>query len=294
MPIDPLSWAFGWLADKAGDSLLTWLTPSELKSRLASTVGDWAKALPPDRYVLPEAIFQPHDPDPGPARRRLHERLIDSVLPTDEEWRLALLERWHAVRLTGGVLQPFFELSPEQASAELGALARRLRDICASDERMYRGAIACLVRGTRQLDDKTAVLMINAIEEPQAWSSTYKLHFHLHNPTDQSLLVSSLGVWIDSIQEIEGTRVKKPGAPLVEYAFEVGLPDQPGWTPLVPRGPARFYLKPGEAEFFIVEIGAGPGREYSARLSAKLTILETGETGEAASPAMWLPFERTT
>jgi hypothetical protein len=293
MPFDIIAWSLGWTLGKIGDSIIRSLTPSELRSRLSNSIESWTNALPAERYVDARAIFASSDVDPGPARRLLFERLIDSNLPTEQEWHLALVERWRTiVRGTSAAdLQPFFRLTESEASSELLKLATRLTAVCRGDERMYRNATVGLNHRIHEWQIGTPVMLINEIDEPERWNSSYYVHFHLHNGSDSSLLVAKLQAVVDEVAKINRFAAKTPGAATIEHSFTASLVPTVGPTKLVPLGPSRFTLRPGETEFFNVEIHADGGWDYLVRLSAVATKLHDGTKFDVSTARFWMSFE---
>ena len=292
MAFDLLAWALGWALGKAGEGAIKALTPNELSARLSTSIESWAEGLPSERSVNPNAIFARFEPEPGPARRLLFQRLTDSVAPSNDEWLAALLERWHAVRSLGDGLQPFFTLNETEATEALSALSQRLADVCLGDERMYRNATTGLGDRIRRWGNRSAVLAINEITEPERWETNYSLGFHLHNPKIETILVSRLEIVVEAVQEIQGASPLTPGAAIVEHEFEVLLPIEPGRALLTTSGPRRFQLEPGKTEFFRLYTAAREGYEYRVRIVALTRAIPSDEISEVTTEDFYLIYRR--
>jgi hypothetical protein len=291
MAFDVVSWALGWGLGKIFEKAIKLLTPSELSTRLTKSIQSWADSLPEESFVDPAAIFVANEPEVGPARRLLFQRLTDSRIPSREEWHKALVERWAAVRERGGDLHAFFHLPETKASDHLSTLAERLETVCLGDEQMFRTATAGLAIRIADWQQTSPVMFVSEIREPERYDAAYSISFYFHNASSEPLMVHGLSAEIIGLSSNLTSRTSTPGAPIVEYQFEVLLKPELGSVPLRAIGPRRFNLKQDETEYFNVRVTAVPGTDYRLRLTANVRELRSNSTSQASTPDFWLRFE---
>jgi hypothetical protein len=299
-----MAWALGWALGKTANGIVKALTPSELSSRLQATIGDWARSLPEDCAVDPEAIFRRNDPQSGKALRLLSSRLTDGRIPAPDEWHDALLERWKSLAGPGDDLQLFFRLPEGDASRHLYDLAERLTTVCSGDEQMYRTAVAGLserIKGWQDFEGLAArkrvlgdhvVLLVNELIEPPNYSEAYEIGFHVHNPSSAEMIIGQLAVEVLEVKSVDRHRIKTPGAPVVEHRFDVFLSPRKDKFHMNPKN-VRFTLKKDESELFRAFVEAESGFEYLVRFIATETRLRDNRAEVVSTPSLWLTFERT-
>ena len=302
MAFDPVSWVFSYGLGKVGDRIIKYLTPSELSVRLEATVRDWASGLGAERWADPVAIFSENEPEPGPARRLLAQRLTDSKLPAAQEWHDALLERWETVSAVAGERQPFFALTDEEAAHDLRQLAERLATVCRSDEKMYRASMIGLAERMEAwhvaLRDREgepdARLLVRTIDAPERYDASYKIAFHVFYGGSGVVLIERLRINVISVLPVHRYAVKTPGAPAKEYRFAARLEPRAGNYEMSSRGPRRFQLSSGNegrSELFRLEVEAQQGWAYLAQIVATQVDLQHNKSTDIATPEFWLTFE---
>lgn len=302
MAFEPLSWALSFGLGKAGDKIIKCLTPSELSVRLDATVRDWASSLPSERWAHPAAIFSENDPEPGLAGMALFQQLLDSKLPTVQQWHAALLERWQTISTAPGEHQPFFALSQSEAADHLSRLSERLVTVCRSDEKMYRESMLGLadrVEAWRTAldgaqDGQDAKLHVRDVVAPERWNANYKISFHVFYGGRSVVLIDRLRMQVVSVLPVHQHAVKTPGAPATEYCFSTHLEPLVGNYEMASQGARRFMLsagRDGRTELLQLDVTAKPGWAYLAKILATQINLEQNESTDIATPDFWLTFE---
>jgi hypothetical protein len=145
MTFDPLSWALGFVLSRTTSKLLD---KADLTAKLQKEIEAWANELPHDRSVVSAALFPDLCPNPvdRPALAALRQTLESDNVPSETQWLEAFLEQWHTIRSRGGDLQPFFTISEDDAKEHLEALARRVKQLCGQDERLFRGTALTILQ----------------------------------------------------------------------------------------------------------------------------------------------------
>lgn len=142
MDFDVISWAVGQVAGR----LLSGITKTDLPQRLNNAVKNWAKSLPANERLVPEAIcnalFLNSEPNENsqtrPALCKLREQIQSKQLPTEKMWFSALLERWEKVREDlGQDSQSFFLLEEVKAKLHIRDLAHKLYYECPKDVAIF-------------------------------------------------------------------------------------------------------------------------------------------------------------
>src|SRR6267143_801977 len=139
MPFDPISWAVGFvLTNAAKKGLDTAFTP-DLRRNLEDEIESWSKTLP--SFAHPATLFPMVDSSDGeqerPALSRVRSKLLDLVIPNQEEWASAFVEQWRSVRdRLRTQAQPFFLLSEVEVLPYLTDLAARVHGKCAQDQKI--------------------------------------------------------------------------------------------------------------------------------------------------------------
>ncbi len=148
MAVGPIAAGFiGWACGKFADKALSNLAGNtDLRNKLDKAVADWAKSLPKDKYVNPQALF-PTDAtiskeSDRPEYHELQQLLLKNVLPGPDTWHKVFMESWHYVKKTISEPQPFFKkLSQKQASEELMKLAQSTYNICKQNETIFKSVV---------------------------------------------------------------------------------------------------------------------------------------------------------
>ena len=148
-------WLLGYAGTKALDRLLIMVRGDPFIRSLHKEIEIWANELP-DGAILgsTNALFPSHIPDElldkRPQLLRLRASFQKSLIPSEEQWRVALFEQWNAVRETGPGLQEFFNLEEDVAAAHISALAKRLDTVCVKQEDLFKVSIMSLVRDIQE------------------------------------------------------------------------------------------------------------------------------------------------
>ena len=147
MAVGPIASGFiGWACGKFADKTLSHVAgSSDLQNKLDKAVADWAKSLPKDKYVNPQALF-PIDAtiskeSDRPEYHALQQLLLKNVLPGPDTWHKVFMESWHYVKKTISEPQPFFSLSQTKANEELMKLAQATYNICKQNEPIFKSAV---------------------------------------------------------------------------------------------------------------------------------------------------------
>jgi len=137
-----IKWICGKLADKV---LARFVSDDTLSKELDDAIKKWAKALPENMYVNPAALFSKVEPSTTERKRpcyhNVQHMLIQNKLPTQNDWRKALLESWRNVKETVTDPQSFFLLSEQTASDELTKLAEATYEVCKQNERLFKSHV---------------------------------------------------------------------------------------------------------------------------------------------------------
>ncbi|MCP3381238.1 hypothetical protein NLM31_12895 [Bradyrhizobium sp. CCGUVB4N] len=287
-----------WGAKKGLEGVLKSLTPSELSSRLKSTIKSWVESLPPDFDIEPDAVLRLRDISAGPARKLISQRMTDGRLPTRDEWLDAVTEWWNAAD-KGADMQPFFRLSDSDVLPHLRDLAARLNDVCQTDKQMCLGVFVRAAEW-RQLEDyrntsdqPNALLFINEVIEPPNYKESYEIDFHAHNPTQDEVLINRLRIEVQEARKIDLHRIVTPGHPGTRYSFVAHLTASSPTSQLIPMGSGHreFRLTArGGSDLFSVTVSGDPGYDYFVRLVANETNLRSNQRTVIKTPELCLTF----
>lgn len=147
MAFDPLSWAIGFTLQNSMQWLAKKCFSEDLSSRLTEEVTLWAKSLPKEINLAPEALFSNIETmeslSERPALSILCATLKASKIPSAEEWQKALFERCKQVQSSNKPedTQSFFLQSDLQIWDKLDSLACRLSDVCKKDRELFQSTI---------------------------------------------------------------------------------------------------------------------------------------------------------
>jgi len=150
--VDPITGGFlGWVCGKLGDGVLNYLVSNdELGKQLDKAIGDWAKGLPPDRRLVPAALYEGlgrTTPEERPHFCAVQEWLKRKDLPPQEMWRELFLESWRWVRANVEEPQAFFRLEEADACEELERLAQTTYDVCVAHKPIFNKAVVSKLDG---------------------------------------------------------------------------------------------------------------------------------------------------
>ncbi len=142
MAFDPLSWAIGYALKKGLDQFLT---HKSLSAKLQNQLDQWAKNLPSDSYVNPDALFpdivSDNDCDKRPALLSLRQTLRNYNIPTESQWQNVLIEQCQWVRDNNEDTQPFFKLQINEANKHLSKLSTALTNECKHDKNLFHSTV---------------------------------------------------------------------------------------------------------------------------------------------------------
>ena len=145
--VDPVTGGLiGWACGKLGDSVLKHLPGDrELSRQVDKAVAKWAKSLPKDRFVNPDALFPYVDPSTARTERpeycALQAKLVKGGLPENQMWLAVFAESWRCVRAESEEPQPFFQLAESEASKDLEELAEATYNVCVKHEPIFKQAV---------------------------------------------------------------------------------------------------------------------------------------------------------
>ena len=145
--VDPVTGGLiGWACGKLGDTVLKHLPGDrQLSKQLDKTVAQWAKSLPKDQFVDPDALFPYVDPSTAKTERpeycALQAKLVKGGLPEKQMWHGVFVESWHCVRVDSEEPQPFFQLDESEASKDLEELAEATYEVCVRHEPIFKQAV---------------------------------------------------------------------------------------------------------------------------------------------------------
>ena len=146
MAVDVLAWAIKLGLGSASKWAAEAIFGDALSRKLNKTVEDWARGLPDDFWVDPQAIFNldaAGDDLPRPRLTALQKVFITKRIPTEEQWLGALMERWEEVKGEQGAdAQPFFKRSKAEVEPRLLELSRAIVDACRTDQDMFRVTVS--------------------------------------------------------------------------------------------------------------------------------------------------------
>lgn len=144
---------FGYVATKLADSALKKLLGDPFIRDLDNEIFAWAEELPPEASLAPpDDMFindvQDYELHNRPLLSDLRNTFLDSIVPTTEQWFLALHEQWTFIRQVQdkAKLKPFFQVPEECARKHIRALAIRLEGICSTNEELFRRTAILLLR----------------------------------------------------------------------------------------------------------------------------------------------------
>lgn len=158
MPFDPVSWGLGWVLTRATSRI--WLSKPSLASGLRAEVALWAKALPTDAWVYPDALFpsilSDEEAVDRPLLLQLRQVLLANEIPRVEVWDSAFREQWRARRDLGVNAQPFFLLSEQAVIPHLHDLAKRVFNVCCEQDPLFRPTLVSNQREILGLQENIA------------------------------------------------------------------------------------------------------------------------------------------
>ena len=102
-----------WVCNKLADEGIKKLRSNKQLARdIDKAVARWAKSLPEDHFVEPQALF-PTDgsatiAEERPQYRALRAKLMQNELPPKDMWHAVFMESWRLVREAVDEPQPFF------------------------------------------------------------------------------------------------------------------------------------------------------------------------------------------
>lgn len=139
MPFDPISWAAGFVLTNATKKGLDTVFTSELRTSLEKEIETWTKTLP--AFAHPATLFSVVDSsnrkEAGAALSVVRSKVLDLLIPTQDEWAKAFIEQWRSIR--EGLktqAQPFFLLPEMEVLPYLFDLAARVHGKCAQDQKL--------------------------------------------------------------------------------------------------------------------------------------------------------------
>jgi pyrimidine-nucleoside phosphorylase len=143
MIIDPLSWAVGFALDATASRFVDKAMAFTLASELKREAAEWAKGLPPTRWLYVPTLFQRSNENetssPMVARGTLQETLACERIPSHQVWLDALIEQWRMIRARSDTdRQPFYDCDEEIVLPHLAELARRLHSVCQRHDTLFR------------------------------------------------------------------------------------------------------------------------------------------------------------
>jgi len=131
------------------------LLKKELQQKLNKAVIEWAKQYEEKAYIKPEVFFSGNpDLSDAPNHKRLNSSLIakDSKVLDEQLWCNAFMEQWHYIRGQNPNkpedLQPFFNLSENEAKAAFEKLSASVVKICNENDPIFKD-------NSRKTQDKT-------------------------------------------------------------------------------------------------------------------------------------------
>ncbi len=136
MPFDPISWGVGFVLTNAAKKGIESAFPPSLRKTLEKAIREWSSSVSESAYLDPNTLFSVVDPSSAtemdrPAQRCLQRRILELVIPIQQEWLDALMEQWRVIRgRHGEASQPFFLLNEEDARVHLGLLAQQIYRRC--------------------------------------------------------------------------------------------------------------------------------------------------------------------
>jgi hypothetical protein len=227
MAFDPVSWAVGFVLTNSAKELGKQLFSNDLSAKLQKAVKQWAKSLPSDVAVHPDALFpriKDNSEKIGPALAQLRSVLRDERIPTPHEWTCAFLEHRHdvAANIPRDELQPFFSADEALVEPHVRALSAAITKVCQKDEALHR------VESSEKANE-----MIRLLTQMQADQQTLKkLESHLYTTLGISISTQSdkfeqaqqrkLSGFLHALQDVLESR--QPLAHLaVEYGRVIGI-----------------------------------------------------------------------
>jgi len=144
-------WLFGYAGKKLADKALEIIRGDRLTAELHAAVDQWASQLPSSAalessYALFPGYVSEEELAERPHLLNLRRRFSRSMIPTDEDWLLALIEQWDTVRANVTHPQNLFLLSADEARDHLRALSVRMATVCAQHEPLFRATTIALLR----------------------------------------------------------------------------------------------------------------------------------------------------
>lgn len=151
MAFDPLSWAVGYILTQGLNKIVT---KKSLPVKLQKRLGQWAKTLPTNSYICPEALFPDIESNPTPLQQpalySLRQTLIAQHIPSESDWLNALIEQWHRIHDNHKDPQPFFQLQESTAKEYLAKLAIEFSNECKQDEQLFHTTVIDILTATKR------------------------------------------------------------------------------------------------------------------------------------------------
>lgn len=276
MPFDPLSWAIGFVLNtalkKRAEALLE---RKSLTDNLERCVQSWAKTLPPDLAVHPDALFaelpifakNATDHERSPAGTALGTALANGLVPSSQLWRNALVERWSFVhRSLGSTASSFFRLPEDKATEYLEILAARLARVCQEDPALFQVTVLSRLdaeqSGTPGATGELRLHVLHATVEPPNYSPTQAtVRFTLTNLTPNQIKITAIRLTVLTRKFKRVFRLPGVGAPHKEFELQADLSSADEHD-LLASADVQFVLRPGESDAFSILTVGEEGCEY--------------------------------
>jgi hypothetical protein len=293
---DPLAWAIGFVLNttlkKCADALLK---RKDLSTKLWKTIEQWAKSLPPELRFVPNALFPEltdgaggHGDEPAPAATVLGTTLAKGIVPSQQIWFDALLERQKTVRTRlGDEAAAFFRLPESRTASHLEDLATKLERACMEDSTLFQVTVLSRLEGGSVGGSGTAeklrlhVLQAN-VEALKYDPSKAVVRFTLSNLTPDLVKVTALQLRILAKNARRSFRLPDVGAPLSEFALLADLRQSESHD-LLANTAAQFVLEPQDSDAFSLSVLGAEGWEYQIAIECKAEVLSSARTYAAST-----------
>jgi hypothetical protein len=143
MGFDPITWLITFGLNTAGKEMFENIYKG-LPLALSGAVKSWEAALPDTLHFNIEALFSHvitgENIEAFPARKKLGESFEQRLIPSQNIWLNALVERWCQVRTIEIETEdrPFFLQKQEDAEIHLQQLSKRLESICTDNKDLFQ------------------------------------------------------------------------------------------------------------------------------------------------------------
>lgn len=156
MAFDFTAWVIGYSLTRVIDESIIKKWDKDFSKNLDGVVKKWAKNLPKDNSLTPEAIFpaskiSEEEPE-NEFLIELRQKIHNNELPSKKEWKVCIVEQWRIIRSKfGDEAQGFFLIEEKVAEDYINDLSQKLYDVCAENTKMFKKKVISEIEKLKEI-----------------------------------------------------------------------------------------------------------------------------------------------